>query len=149
MPKNTPLTIKIIAIINTIINLLLLMPLFTFVRPFYPSLLILGLIVVIANIILGIQILFLENWARVSFIVMQSVGLVLSIWPFLCILTLGMNGGSFGERYTVPWSPVNTSLFWKQLTSLIYGMSFPSVPMLFSMFCIIYLKCPKVKEQFK
>ena len=149
MFREVPLGIKIIAVINTIINLMLLMPLFTFVRFVYDSLFILGLLVVIVNMVLGIQVVLLKNWVRICFIGMQTLGLVLSIWPFLCILTLGMNGGSFGERYIVPWRPFNTPIFWKQIASFIYGMSFPSVPMLFSIFCIIYLKRPKVKEQFK
>lgn len=149
MFRNAPLAIKLIAIINTIINLLLLLPLFIFVRIFYPSLFILGLLVVIANIILGIQIVFFKNWARVGFIIMQSVGLFLSIHPFLCILTLGMNGGSFGDGCIVPWSPFNTPMFWKQIAFFIVGMSFPSVPMLFSIYCIIYLKLPMVKDKFK
>ncbi|HNW39077.1 MAG TPA: hypothetical protein PL125_06070 [Candidatus Omnitrophota bacterium] len=147
MFKEVPLAVKIIVFINTIINLLLLMPLFTFVRSFVNDFFPLGLLVIMVNIILGALIILLKNWVRVSFIVMQVVGLVLSIWPFLCFLTLGLNGGSFGDG-RVPWAPMCTFLFWKQIASFICGMSFPAVPMLFSIFCIIYLRRPEVKKQF-
>jgi len=148
MFKEVPLGVKRIADANTIINLLLLIPLFVFVRLFCFPLFILGLLVIAANLILGIKIKLLKNWARASFIIMQTVGLVLSIYPFLVILQFGLgNPSRFGDNYEL-WAVPFTPVFWGQLVSFIIGMSFPSLSMLFSIFCIFYLFLPSISKQF-
>ncbi|MDD5130762.1 MAG: hypothetical protein PHS66_06945 [Candidatus Omnitrophica bacterium] len=149
-----PLTIKIIGIVNTIINFLLLVPLFSILQSPVPSgflqFFILGLtIIIFINIIFGVGVILLMNLMRKAFIVMQIIGLVISIAPAWFLFTIGLgSAGSFGDNHTV-WAPVFSFLFWQQLSGLIFGMMFPGVPMLFSMFCIFYLTRSKVREQFK
>ena len=153
MFKEVPLGIKVITIVNTIINLLLLVPLFFILLSSVPSgylqLIILGLSIICVNLILGIGVILLKNLARKVFVIAQIVSLALSIWPAGFFFTLGLcSAGRFGDDYT-PWAPISSSLFWRQLSSLLFGMMFPGVPMLFSMFCIFYLTRSKVREQFK
>lgn len=145
MFKNVSWGIKIVAAINTIVNLLLLFPLFfTMFPPFK-----LRLSIIIANILLGVGLILLDNWARRLFIAIQIPNLILSIWPFGCILTLGLgSAGAFGDDHIL-WAPAFTPLFWQQLLSFMLGMLFPAIPMLLSMFYILYFTIPKVKEQFK
>lgn len=141
--------IKIVAIVNTIINFLLLIPLFLVVKTFLSRFFVLGLAIIIANILLGIVIILLKNWARRCFIIIQIPNLIISVYPFMVFLQLGLGGaGNFGDAYE-PWSDISTLQFWKELASFILGMSFPTVPMLCSIFYIFYLMLPKVKEQFK
>lgn len=149
MFEQVPLGIKIVIFINTSVNLLLLIFWFFILRWLGLLFTMIGLLVIIANIILGIQVMLLKSWARWIFVKVQILSLLFSIWPFLFIFTLGMNGGSFGERHTVPWEPLFTPLFWRQFASFMIGMAFPTLPMLFSVFCIFYLTRRKVKEQFR
>ena len=149
MFRNVPRGIKTVAIINLVINFLLLIPscfLLMFSPPIFGPI---GLIVVLSNIILGFGILFLKNWARIIFIIMQIISPILSIFPFLIFLQFGLgNPTGFGDTYEA-WEVPFTAGFFVQLISFIAGMSIPALPMLFSLFCVVYFLCPNVKKQFK
>jgi hypothetical protein len=150
--EETRFTIKIIGIINTIINFLLMLFFFIlliFVPSGYMQFIILGLFMVSINIMLGIGVISLNNLARKLFIIVQIISLLLSIWPFGCMFTLGLgSAGRFAGGY-VAWAPTHAFLFWQQLASFVFGMMLPVVPMLFSAFCIFYLTRSEISEQFK
>jgi hypothetical protein len=153
MFKEVPMGIKVIAIINTIINLLLLIFLCSILLSFVPfgyfQFILLGLFIVCINFVLGFGIILLRNWARRGFILMQIVSLALSIYPFLVILQFGLgNPSQFGDNRE-QWASLFTTKFFGQLVSFIIGMSFPVLPMLFSIFCIFYLLRFSIKNQFK
>lgn len=144
-----PQGIKVVAIINITVNLLLLF-ICCFVSKFVPPfILLVGLLILLSNIILGIGILLLKNWARIIFIIMQIISLVFSIFPFLIILTFGLgNPSQFGDTHEA-WGDPLTAKFFIQLVSFIMGISVVALPMLFSIFCIFYYLRSNVKKQFK
>lgn len=148
MSKRIPSGIKVVSTINIVVNLLLLIPCF-FILKFMGSVFFsIGLFIIIVNIILGIGVLLLKTRSRRAFVAMQIVNLTLSVWPFMCFLTLGLgSAGKFGDDH-IPWAPISTFLFWEQMTNFIVGMLFPMVPMLLSIFYMFYFTHPKVKKVF-
>lgn len=147
--RNVPKGIKVIFVINSIINLLLIAPAYFVLRLFGPWVQCIGFLIILTNITLGFGIKLLNNMARVSFIMMQIVGLIFSVWPFMCFLTIGLgNPSAFGDNYEV-WAEPFTYRYIDQSVSFILGMSIPALPMLFSIFCVFYLLRPSIKMQFK
>lgn len=100
------------------------------------------------GIILGIGILLLNNIARLIFIVFQVFYAIILLPSFVIVFIFGLyTGGLQGDD--ARWaSPVSIE-FWQQITRFSFTMSVFVIPLLLSIFYIIFFTRPKVKEQFK
>jgi len=138
MFEKTPLTVKIVVIINTIINFFFLIILcFRLLKHMSPEgfgPFVLGVLIIAINTILGFMIISLKNLARVCFMGMQIIYLIFSTLSFLYILLRGLTEASLGER---------------QLKPFLIAIVIPTLLMVFFLFCLFYLRHPKVKEYFR